>query len=366
MSRLLVMLAVVGGLLPASRGSAQTPSQANAPPAPAPSHPSASDDVLPGLPEPLDEPRSLLQPAPAAPPYRCDPLPGRYFERDPLLDPPQWPQPGWFGDVEVGIVAAHFKNRMTDTVTVDGLMPNTVHLPTAELDWTASPRVEVGYRLPSGWGDIALSYRFLSTSGSETGRGADGPFALQSRLDVHIASLDYISREMSLWPNCGMRWRFGLRFASVYFDSQANEPFAEAAGGSGIFATRTSSHFKGIGPHLGVQLERKLGWQGLALVAAADGASLVGRTRQNFFEATTTLGPDGQPLVGEHRLSNPQTVPVLNLQVGVGWEPPAFPHSHIFLGYEYEYWWDTARVSFTFSRGEMSDQGFLLRAEFNF
>src|SRR5262249_15181916 len=160
------------------------------------------------------------------------------------------------------IVAPHVKNRLRDTLTVDGLMPNEVHLPSAELDWTGSPRFEVGYRLPSGWGDIALSYRFLISEGSETALGPDGPFALKSRLDVHIASLDYISREMSLWPHCGMRWRFGLRYASVYFDSQANGPFAAAAAGSGVFATHITNHFQGIGPHVGVQLERKLEYQG--------------------------------------------------------------------------------------------------------
>jgi hypothetical protein len=364
MSRLLIVLAVLEGILPASRSWAQTASGADAPPGPNAQQP--SDDVLPGLPRPPDQPRTLLEPPPAAPPYTCDPLPGRYFERDPRLDPPQLPQPGWFGDAEVGIVTAHFKNRMRDTITVDGLMPNIVHLASAELDWTASPRVELGYRLPSGWGDIALSYRFLSTSGSETALGSDGPFSLRSRLDVQIASLDYISREWSLWPNWGMRWRFGLRFASVYFDSQGTEPFDEAAAGSGVFATRTTNHFKGIGPHLGVEVERRLGWQGLAFVLAADGASLVGRTRQGFFEATTTLDGNGLPLTGQDHFSNPQTVPVLNVQLGVGWQPPTYPHSHLFFGFEYEYWWDTARLSTSLSRGEMSDQGLVLRAEFNF
>jgi hypothetical protein len=360
---MLVMAAVLAGVLPASHGLAQTPSNAEA--APAPGAPTPSDEILPGLPEPPDAPRSLLQPAPAAPPYTCDPLPGRYFERDPRLDPPQLPQPGWFGDAEVGIVTPHVKNRLTDMVQVGG-QTNTLHLPSAELDWTASPRFEVGYRLPSGWGGIGLSYRFLSSAGSEVAPGPDGPFGLKSRLDFHIASLDYISREFSLWPNWGMRWRIGLRLASVYFDSQANEPFAAAAAGSGVFASRTTNHFKGLGPHVGVELERRLCWQGLALVAAIDGASLVGRTRQSFFEETTALGPDGQPLAGENRLSNPQTVPVLNVQVGVGWEPPAYPHNHFFLGYEYEYWWNAGRRSDSFSRGEMSDQGILLRAEFNF
>jgi hypothetical protein len=246
-------------------------------------------------------------------------------------------------------------------------MPDDVHLGSAPLEWTASPRFELGYRLPSGFGDIALSYRFLISDGSTFVQGPDGPASLRSRLDTHIANLDYLSREASLWPNCGMRWRCGLRFASVYFDSQANERFDLAAAGSGIFATRTSNHYKGLGPHAGVQLEQKLGFSGLALMGAIDSAYLLGRTHQDFLETTTTLGPDGRLLTGETRLANPQTVPVLNLQVGLLWEPPGCCQAHFFLGYEYEYWWDVARISTSpHSRGEMGDQGILFRAEFNF
>jgi hypothetical protein len=291
-------------------------------------------------------------------PYSCDPLPGPYFEQDPRLDRPELPQPGWFGDAEIGVVGPHVKNKLTDNLTV-GTLTNTVSLPSADLNWTVSPRIEIGYRLPSGFGDFAVSYRNLATKGTTSTIGFDGPGALDSQLEVHIVGLDYISRELSLWPSWGMRWRFGLRFATIHFDSLATEPFGEAAAGSGIFRTQVTNSFWGIGPHVGLELERKLGPAGLALVASVEGASLVGHTRQVFFE-DTVLGP------GQDRLANWQTVPVLNLQVGLGWEPPGLAHSHFFLGYEYEYWWDAGRLSNTFSRGEMSDQGVLFRAEINF
>jgi hypothetical protein len=35
------------------------------------------------------------------------------------------------------------------------------------LDPTASPRFEIGYRLPDNWGSIQLGYRFLATSGTD-------------------------------------------------------------------------------------------------------------------------------------------------------------------------------------------------------
>ena len=36
----------------------------------------------------------------------------------------------------------------------------------AQLDWTVSPRFELGYRLPSGFGELDVAFRFLMTQGS--------------------------------------------------------------------------------------------------------------------------------------------------------------------------------------------------------
>jgi hypothetical protein len=363
-SHIVVSLALLGSLLLAPSAFAQTPRLADNRSPKDTSTPEAPNP-LPDLPRPPDQPQSLYlgQPAPG---YACDPLPGPYFEQDPRLDPPSLPQPGWFGDVEVGAVGPHFKNRLRGTVQAGPRPPDLIHVPGAELDWTASPRVEVGYRLPSGFGDLALSYRSLATDGTGSTLGADGSAFLKSRLDVHILDLDYISRELSLLPHCGMRWRFGLRYVSLFYDSQENDPFGEAAAGSGIFAQQNTNDFKGFGPHADVQVERILEESGFALVARIDGAALLGDTRQVFSEETTNVVPGGPPLGGAVVLHNPQTVPVLNLQFGLGWEPPEYPHTHFFLGYEYEYWWNAARLSTGLSRGELSDQGILLRAEFNF
>jgi hypothetical protein len=362
MFRVAVMLAVLGGVLPAPRGFGQTPKPEATPP-----YSDGAANVLPGLPRPTDAPGSLFQKPSPVPPYSCEPLPGPYFEADPRLDPPPLPPPGWFAGLDLGIVGPHVKNRLTDFVTIDGRPPDTVHLPTAPLDWTVAPRVELGYRLLSGFGGFALAYRFFGTDGSESVLGPDGPANLRSRLDVNVVDWDYVSWEMSLWPNWGMKWWFGLRMANVYFDSQQNESFAAAAAGSGVFATRTTDHYLGWGPHYGLELTRQWDGTGLALVYRADGATLLGRTQQNFLEESTLLGPDGQLLSGKAHESNPQTVPIAYLFLSVRWQPPRFPNLNVSAGYEYEYWWNVARISTTtFSRGELSDQGVLLRAEFNY
>jgi hypothetical protein len=324
----------------------------------------APPDVLPGLPRPPDVPASLFQ-KPGTPAYSCEPLPGPYFEADPLLDPPELPSVGWFAGLDLGIIGPHIKNRLTDTVQIDGLPPNVVHLPTAPLDWTVAPRVELGYRLASGFGGFALAYRFFGTDGSETVPGSDGPANLRSRLDVNVVDLDYQSWEISLWPNWEMKWWFGLRQANIYFDSQETEPFAAGAAGS-VLATRTTNHHLGWGPHYGLELDRHWDETGLSLVCWADGATLLGRTQQHYQEVSTILGPSGLPLLGETRETNPQTIPVLSVFLGLAWQPPRFRHVRFSAGYEYEYWWSVGRISTSTPRGEMSDQGVLLRAEFNF
>jgi len=99
------------------------------------------------------------------------------------------------------------------------------------------------------------------------------------------------------------------------------------------------------------------------LTARADGATLLGRVYQNFTEVATS--PDGL-LSGAVRRSNPQDVPMLNLFVGVTWQPPRYPNLHLSAGYEYEYWWNVGRLSTAASRAEWSEQGILLRAGFNY
>jgi Legionella pneumophila major outer membrane protein precursor len=324
--------------------------------------------VLPDLPRPPDVPSSLFQQPPATRPYSCAPLPGPYFEQDRRLDPPCLPQPGWFVDAGVEIVGVHFKDRLVDTVQIDGRLPDAVHVPGADLDWTALPRVELGYRLSSGFGEFAVGYRGFATDGSASLPSPDGTAAVHSRLDLNTVDMDYASREFftDQWPYVHMKWRFGLRWADAYYDTQALEPLAAAAAGTDVFERRTSNNFWGLGPHLGVELARQFHDSGLALVGWAEGATLLGRIRQNFFEESTLLGSNGLPLSGNTRESVSQDVPIINAFIGLSWQPPAYPSFRAYAGYGYEYWWNVGRNSDTLSRGELSDQGVLLRAGFNY
>jgi hypothetical protein len=353
-ARLVVVGAILAGVLQAVPGYAQTPRP-------------AEPDPLPGLPRPPDQPASLMLPAPPPGPHPA-PLPGLYFEPDPGLDPPALPAPGWFTELEAGVLGPHVKNHLNGTVRLPGqppgAMPDNVHVPEAELDWTVAPRVGLGYRLPSGFGEFVIAFRSLASDGSGSLPAAGGAVALKSRLDLNQVALDYASREFSLWPDWDMKWRFGLRLDYVYFDSLAAGPAGAVGGGATAFAARDTDRYVGFGPHWGLTLGRHLGCTGLSLVGQADGGLDLGRIRQGFFEDGTAAG---LPVAGQSHLSSSQAVPMLNVELGIGWRPPDYQNLRFFAGYQYSYWWNVGRLSITpTSRGELSDQGVLLRAEFNF
>jgi hypothetical protein len=264
--------------------------------------------------------------------------------------------------VEVNVVAPQIKNRLQAPVAINSpivgqpgireFLPDIVHLPTAELDWTGAPRFELGYRFPEGCGELLLSYRFLVSEGRALLPGFDfgDDGFLKSRLDVQAVDFDYASREFSLDPHWDMKWRVGVRLANVYFDSLAEGFFREE---------RTSNHFIGAGPHVALDLWRSLDIEGLGLFIRLEAASVVGQVSQSFERVIgdeTLLG--GTTLV--HRT---QAVPILSVQAGLSWVP-WYGRTRYALGYEFERWWYLGEVGD--SRAELTTQGIFFRGEFGF
>jgi hypothetical protein len=358
-ARVLFALAWLAGVLPVAEGLAQAPTR---PAASATAE--TTPDVPPGLPRPPEEPASLF--VPPRPQVAPPPLPGPYFEPDPRLDRPPLPPPGWFGDVEVNVLGPYVKNKLVDTVQIGTSAPDTVQLPSARLNWTVSPTFEVGYRLPSAFGAFAVAYRFLASDGSGTTAGPDGPATLASRLDLQVFDLDYISREIALWPCWDMRWFFGGRLVNVYFDSRSQEPVAEAAAGSGVVERRDTDRYVGFGPHWGLEVERHLADWGLTVVGRVDGSLALGRIRQGFFEESTTLGADGVPLGGQMHVRSSQAVPMVRAQLGLSWQPSEWPQAQFFAGYQYEHWFNIGRLSLLGDDGELEAHGLWLEAAYRF
>jgi hypothetical protein len=271
-----------------------------------------------------------------------------------VLDRPPAPLPGWFAAVELNLVGPHIKNRLRSAVTVNGFAPDVVHLPTAELDWTGSPRIEVGYRWPEDVGEFSVSYRFLVSEGRDADFSLIDPddAFLKSRLNVNVIDLDYGSHEFGL-ARWDMKWRAGARIATAFFDSRA---------GSFFFEQRTSNNFVGAGPHVGMDLWRSFDLAGLAFFGRVEGAAVIGQVSQGFEEVAVLE----RGLVGGARtIHDTQAVPVLSFQVGLSWTPYwRGPWRRYSLGYEFERWWYIGDVRD--SRAELTTQGVFFRGEFGF
>jgi hypothetical protein len=340
--------------------------------------------VLEALPRPRDLPASLFAPSP--PPssgfLRVD---GPYFVRDWFLDGQKSQPPGWFTGLELQILKPHLIPGLSNVVQPGKIISNSpnsgppsgsqhiVALPSAPLGWTVSPRVFLGYRLPSGFGEFMVAYRHLGTDGGGIIAGPNGPAALSSRFAFDILDFDYNSSELSLGPQWDMRWAFGLRSLFLFYDSRANQSFGQASAGDGVFQARNFNNLFGFGPHAALELTRHLGESGWSLSARGDFAGTFDWTSQGFSTLSTTLGPHGRPLFGETRAFGHQAAPMITGRAGVAWQPSPSSHSRLFIGYQYEVFWSLVRVSQSSgspfpvpSLGQFWDQGLVLQASFCF
>jgi hypothetical protein len=356
-------LVVAALFLAVPQGLAQAPSL---PPAPVPVTPGApAAPPGPGLtlgpPTPIQSGPGPCVPPPTGPfgsgPPACAPFEDRngpLLKGDPLLDRPGDLAPGWFGLVDVAVVAPHVKNSLVAPVTLTGVGTDMVHAPQAQLDWTGSPRLGIGYHFAEGFGDVLVSYRFLVTDGTDNIPNFDilGDGVVHSRLNLNVVDIDYRSREYSLAPWWGMQWDVGVRVASVFFDSRADGEF---------LSRRTSNDFIGAGPHFGAEVSRRLDVPGLSAFAKVDGAFLLGHIDQSF-EDVFYAGPVAIG-GGAANQSTTQAVPVLSIEAGLTWVP-CNDHMRFSLGYQFEQWWYLGQVGA--SRAELTDQGIFFRSEFNF
>jgi hypothetical protein len=279
---------------------------------------------------------------------------GPLLRGDPLLDRPEFAPPGWLLAVETGAMVPHVKNRLIGQVPVGGDVV-TVHVPTGELDWTGPIRIELGYRFPEGFGELLVSYRSLVSDNLNWIANFDlfGDSAVhRSRLNLNEVAVDYASREYALGPGWDMKWKAGVRFASIFFDSRVVSP---------LLAERNSNDYWGVGPELGLDLWRSLGMRGLAWFGRLEGAALLGKIKQGFEEEVIR---GGSLLGGAQTVRGNQGVPVLLVQTGVSWTPPRYPRLRLSTGYEYEMWWYIGQAGD--SSAELSDQGVFFRAEWNF
>lgn len=325
------------------------------------------------------------------PPYSLPPVPN-YWNVDecwigsPLLDRPETPSPGVFFNVETSVLWVHFTNELQGGVAPHsnvggpptGGLPVTgdiVRFPGNSFDATVSPRFEIGYRLPDGFGDFRVRYRYIATSGSDTVLVAPpdandnlGPASEAGRLDINIVDFDYATRQFSLGPDWELRTAVGLRYATGFLESQVvflnpvavvGTPFGTAPFTRLSQTESLSSH--SLGPHVALELGRKLWDPQLTFFGRLEGAGLYGRTHQRFEERFVEAPGKTQEQAG-----NGLGTPMLATQFGLSYDVPRWNHARFLVGYQFEAWWNFGRGNNDLSFGTFSDQGIYLRSEFNF
>ena len=367
----LVVTAFVGLILPSAKADAQAP-----PPD------SGAFEELP-YPSQIQQAPFVLPPPPNYTAIE------KGWIGSPLLERPEAASQGVFFNVKSSIVWPHLRNELVGgTVTLaqtSGVSPSSsvglppgagmpitgdiINFPGNPLNPTVTPRFELGYRFPDGFGELKLGYRCLETSGSDTLILGDlGPASQKGCLDINFVDLDYGIRQFSLGPGWQLRTAIGLRYARVFFDSQVNfldpvtikgSPF-----GTAPFTRLSETEAVGnwyIGAHAVLEVGRTLWVPELTLFGRVEGSGLYGRVHQTFKETFVEA-----PGFTEISVSNGVGTPVLDAQVGLCWEVPNWNHSRFMVGYQFEMWWQFGRGDNDLSFGTLYDQGLFLRAEFNF
>jgi hypothetical protein len=347
--------------------------------------------AAPSATEELPPPQQVLERPPA---FVLPPPPNYTTVGDapltsPWLDPPEAAPPGFFFNLESSVLWPEFHSQLlggrvtlaqTSGVALNssiGIPPgqgmpitgDLVNFTFSKLNPTLSPRFELGYRLPEGYGEMRLSYRFMDSSGSDTiVVGPLGPAAQTGRLSIQFLDLDYATREYTLPLGWEMRPAVGVRLASGFLDSQVAflNPVTLQEQPFGLAPFTRLTQFESvnnlwIGVHAVLELARKLGDSGLAVFGRVEAAGLYGRTRQIFSETFVE-----SPGFTSTNIANRLGAPIVATQVGLSYDVPRWKHTRFLIGYQYEAWWQFGRGNNDVSFGTLTNQGLFLRSEFNF
>jgi hypothetical protein len=225
------------------------------------------------------------------------------------------------------------------------------------------PRFDVGYRLPHGLGEFLVSYQFLTTHGSADLVNPVFASHQTSRLNWNVFDFDYANRQQELIPYLDMRWRVGLRLASMYFDNRADQPGAALVGGP--VEQRDSNYLIGAGPHVTGEFSRPVNVPGLSVYVRSELAWLFVHIHQHFeegFAGPIPFPPPGS--VVDARTS--MGIGYWGVQAGVHWTPPGYSCSHFFFGYLFQGWSQVGRNDNNGSYADIFQNGLFLRGEINF
>jgi len=366
---------VVNAQSPALRTAAEGFVAADiAPPAPSPpelkgtEYPVVPSAFLKALDDPTGLPPVAQNPGPPELPPLGDintlPAPQWQMETEAMLSGPvpiglglPAQMPGWVGNIDVGIVQPYIGSKINSGTDLDGTFPgNPVALPIGALNFTATPRFEIGYRWPEGLGEIRGTYTRIQATGNRTIPDQLPGFtrALRTRLQMNVVDFDYCFSEFNLgdipliptmaqtpgWLGLrrpptiyqndplAIRFRLGGRAATMFLDAQAT--------GAQVLNERMMNNFAGAGFHVAVEGTKAMPWRPLSLYGKLDFAGVLGTVQQNF-ERTDALGNSAQSAVDTE-----VGVPCFGMEWGLQYVPASISNFRASMSYQYGHWWQFA------------------------
>src|SRR5262249_31764533 len=232
--------------------------------------------------------------------------------------------------------------------------PASAPPPAPPLDGPVRPPSEAASRLPECYGGFALSYRFLIDEGRRTVATDAGDVTRKSRLNVNVWDFDYVSARYEPLPRWDLRWRVGIRAVTNFYDARET---------LGVFETRASNYYTGVGPHAAFEVSRELPvLSSLAVMARLDGAVLLGNDKQRYYDiAAAPVNGDETDVLGQRRSQSAQ---MLRAELGLRYTPAALETLHFSTGYQVEHWWGLAGPGGT--NVELATQGIFFRGQIDF
>jgi hypothetical protein len=262
-----------------------------------------------------------------------------------------------FVNADIAVVFPHLSSLLTAPVQLGENGPTRlVVLRNTGLNTTVSPLIQLGgFRFGPGYGELAISYRLLTTDGNDysLGAGDTSAFHARSRLNFQTFSFDYLRNDCPISDVLLLSWDIGARLQVVFFDTQV-----QATGSY----QQARNNFFGAGPHAGLGLMQMLP-NGFGVYGRFDAALIAGyNTAQNF--VLTTNDPASGGLSGTAHQEQTELGPSFALQAGLAWTPHWLLTSRLRTGYQFEQWYNLGRVGA--ARGDLNAHGLFLSLEVGF
>jgi hypothetical protein len=296
---------------------------------------------------------------------------------------------------EVLFLRPHVSSGMDFAIVDPGVALSTSgQLSNVEFQQSEALRFALNYRLPRSAWDLGVIYTTYDTRGSSTAArpgfpdNPNTPGFLFSTLTVPFqndradtaianADLEYDTTDLEM----GYRFRIGKGLQTRLFGGwrfgNLDRDLSVAYNGQTFRNAQVniSDDFKGSGPRLGAELRLPLG-SGFSVFGRGAASILFGKSSTRFQETNV----DGTALIADLQSEVKQTVPVLDMAVGLDWNTHlnAAKTSSLSLsaGYEYQHWFNAVNNTrfvnasnpgaFAENQGDLSLQGFFLKAGLSF